>query len=154
MKIHIDELIGWTYPGKGHRIFISTRSFSSGWSKWSMGAWPLFTLSLITWMESLERRTNTRVDCFYRQSKICLKIVKIFRILFSCSCSVTESHQTFRTLRLWSARLPLSIRFSGKNAGMGYLFLLQRIFLCLLQWQVDSPTTKPPGKLLRFMYVC
>ena len=56
---------------------------------------------------------------------------------------------------LWTAacQTPLSMGFPGKNTGVGYHFLLQRIFLTqgsnlsLLHWQVDSSPLSHQGCL-------
>ena len=52
--------------------------------------------------------------------------------------------QSLRPDGLWPARLLCSWDFSGKNTGVAFHFLLQRIFLtegsnlCLPHWQADS----------------
>ena len=57
-------------------------------------------------------------------------------------------------------QVPLSMKFPGKNTGMGFHFLLQGIFLtqgsnlhllCFLNCQSRSLPAKPPGKTLGYL---
>ena len=70
-----------------------------------------------------------------------------------CVCSVVSD--SLQPYGLQPARLLCPWNFPGKNTGVGYHFLLQRIFptqgsnpclLHLLHWQLDSLPLAPPGK--------
>ena len=59
---------------------------------------------------------------------------------------------SFAIPQIVANQAPLSMELPSKNTGVGYQFLLQRIFptqgsnSCLLNWQVGFLTTEPPGK--------
>ena len=70
-----------------------------------------------------------------------------------CACSVVQSLSDFlQAPGLQPVRYLYPWNFPGKNTGVGYHFLLQRIFLTqvsnlhLLHWQKDSLPMAPPGK--------
>ena len=79
-------------------------------------------------------------------------------LLVQASVLSRFSHvRLFATLWTVACQVPLSIRFSGKNTGLGCHSLLQGIFLTqgsnlhllhLLHWQPGSLSTEPPGKPL------
>ena len=75
-------------------------------------------------------------------------------------CQVTSvMSDSLRPCGLYSARLLCLWDSPGKNTRVGFLALLQGIFLtqgsnpsvlCLLYWQVDSLPLVPPGKPSRY----
>ena len=76
--------------------------------------------------------------------------------MVSCVCMLSRLSyvQLFATLWTVAHQAPLSMRFPGKNTGVGCHFLFQGIFLTqglnlhlsLLHWQVGSVPLAPPGK--------
>ena len=71
-----------------------------------------------------------------------------------CAQSVSRV-QLFATPWAVALQAPLSMRFPGKDTGVGSHFLLQGIFLtqcwnrCLLHWQADSLPLTPAGKPIK-----
>ena len=80
-------------------------------------------------------------------------MAKGFQLRSMCARSVPSvMSDSLQSYGPYPARIPCPWDSPGKNTGVGYHFLLQRIFLTqvsnlhLLHWQKDSLPMAPPGK--------